>query len=297
VWRLILVKFINRYMIILSNTTDKIQAVLTNAVTTNQLSCLAVYRDTTSTSITPLRNVLLTNGVTPVDFVGSPASSTQRVIDYLSIFNRDTAVAEVTIRFVDNVTNYRLFVVRLAPNEKLEYQEGYGFKVISNGYSIKQTTTFDSPTTNTNLSMFVLKNDITLSPSVANAYLDIPSLTFPVVANSKVYFKFFIIYTTDNTTTGTRFNILGPSASGLITYQTFNSLTSTSITIATGQNTYLNVTSSNATSANKDGNTVNVEGYIYPDTNGIVIPSFGCEVSLGSVTIKSNSFVQYHQIA
>jgi hypothetical protein len=297
-WGFELFKQFNKFMIILTGTTDKIQVVLTNTVTANQLSCFASYRDTTSTTITPSRNVLLTNNTSAVDLVDSPGASTQRVVDYLSVFNRDNSVAEITINFVDNLTSYRLFVVRLAPNEKLEYQEGYGFKVISNGYSVKQTTSIDTPSLNSNLSMFVLKNDINLTPTNANTRLDVPSLTFPVIANKKYYFRFFIFYTSNATTTGSRFNIYGPSSTSLINYQTFNTLTLTTITSLLGQNDYLYTTASNASSANINGNTVTIEGYINPDVDGFVIPSFACGVaSPGSITVKSRSFIQYQQIA
>ena len=101
-------------MIVLASTTDKIQLVLTNAVTANQLNCVVSYRDTTSTTITPLRNAILTNGITPIDLVTSPSALTQRIIDYISVFNTDTGIAQVTISFIDNLTSYRLFVCRLA---------------------------------------------------------------------------------------------------------------------------------------------------------------------------------------
>lgn len=143
-------------MLILASTTDKIQVALTNAVTTNEMSCFASYRDTTSTTITPIRNATLTTGTSQVDLVGSPASSTQRVIDYLSVYNSDTVVNEVTVRFFDGTNGYRLIVVRLATGEKLEYQEGIGFRVISNGPATKTTTTIDGAVNNADFSFAML---------------------------------------------------------------------------------------------------------------------------------------------
>lgn len=124
-------------MIVLTQTTDVIQVVLGGAVTTNQLNCLANYRDITTSAYTPGRTVTNTNGTTAVNLVPSPGASTQRVVDFLSVFNRDTANAEVTVRFSDNGTFYTLFQAVLAPNEKLEYAEGDGFKVLNTAGSIK----------------------------------------------------------------------------------------------------------------------------------------------------------------
>ena len=96
-------------MISLTSTTDKIQVILDSSVTTNQLNCLAIYRDTTTTGITPSRNVTLTNDTTSVDLVNSPSSSTQRLVEYISIYNSDTNGASITIRFSDNGTYYTLY--------------------------------------------------------------------------------------------------------------------------------------------------------------------------------------------
>ncbi len=120
-------------MIILNSTTDKIQIILASGVTANQLSCYAGYRDITITSFTPKRTITNTNNTTAVDLVPSPASSTQRVIDYISIYNKDSASSNVTVRFNDNGTTYNLIKVTIAPGEKIEYNDSDGFKVITNG--------------------------------------------------------------------------------------------------------------------------------------------------------------------
>jgi len=283
-------------MIILTSTTDKIELVLTNSVTTNELSCVVSFRDTTTNSIVPVRNVILSNGITPISLVTSPSSSTQRVVDYISVFNTDTSVAEVTISFVDNTTSYRLFVSRLASGDKLEFQEGYGFKVTSNGYSTKTSNTFAGSTLNSGFNMYKLTTDISNSPSVANTIIDIPNLIFPVNIGKTYYFRYVLIYHSDATTTGSRFNIYGPSANTLLSYQTRNTLNSTSTTNLYGSITYNVVTASNATSAATSGNNCIIEGFLTADVTGFVTPSFACEVGGGTITIKAESFVQYQQV-
>lgn len=290
-----MVKYYKR-MIVLASTTDKIQLVLTNAVTTTELNCVVSYRDTTSTSISPLRNVILSNGITPIDLVSSPSASTQRIIDYISVYNTDTSIAEITIKFVDNLTSYRLFVCRLAPGEKLEYQEGKGFKVISNGYSIKVLNSFSGSPINSGFNMFKLNSDIINSPSVANSYKDITTLSFPVNSGKKYYFRFMFIYDSNATTTGSRFNVYGSSANGLLSYQTRNTLNSTTESVLYGNVIYNVITASNATSAATSANNCLIEGFLYADESGIITPSFACEAVGGTITVKAGSFLQYQEV-
>ncbi len=124
-------------MIVLSLTTDAIQVILGGAVATSQLSCLANYRDINASDYLPGRRVLNTNGTTAVNLVAGPASATQRVVDYLSVFNSDTDNDTVTVRFSDDGKFYTLFKTVLGPGEKLEYIDGQGFRVINTAGSLK----------------------------------------------------------------------------------------------------------------------------------------------------------------
>ncbi len=121
-------------MIVLTETTDNLQAVLAGAITTNQLNCAASWRDITTSAYTPGRSVIDTNSTTDVNIVAAPAASTQRVIDYVSIYNADTVAAIVTVKIDANGTEYPLFKATLAAGETLEYVEGSGWSVKSTGY-------------------------------------------------------------------------------------------------------------------------------------------------------------------
>lgn len=115
-------------MIVLSQTTDKIQIVLGGAVATNQAQCVASWRDITATpTYTPGRSVAVTNGTTDVDFIASPGASTQRVIDYISVYNSDTASITATVKFDANGTDYILWKGILSTGEALEYEDGKGW--------------------------------------------------------------------------------------------------------------------------------------------------------------------------
>jgi hypothetical protein len=119
-------------MIILSETTDNLQAVLGGAVTTNQLECYTAWRDRTSTTFTAGRTVINTNNTTDVTIAGSPAGSTQRVIDYISVYNDDTVAQTVTIKLDANGTEYILYKGVLGNGETLSYVEGTGWRNSTN---------------------------------------------------------------------------------------------------------------------------------------------------------------------
>jgi len=118
-------------MIVLSQTTDKIQVVLSGAITTNQLQCVASWRDITATpSYIAGRSVANTNSTTDVDLVASPASATQRVIDLLTIYNADTVSATVTVKFDANGTDYTLWKGTLTAGQLAGYVDGFGWKTM-----------------------------------------------------------------------------------------------------------------------------------------------------------------------
>jgi len=116
-------------MIVLNATTDNLQAVLAGAVTTYQLNCLTSWRDVTTTAYTPGRTAADTNSTTDVNIVPAPAASTQRVVDFVSIYNKDTVAATVTIKFDANGTEYIIFKATLVTGGRLEYTSENGWQV------------------------------------------------------------------------------------------------------------------------------------------------------------------------
>ena len=116
-------------MIILSETTDNLQIVLSGAVTANQLQCMSSWRDRTSTTFVAGRTVVNTNGTTDVNIVPAPAASTQRIVDFLSVYNADTANATVTIKLDANGTEYILWKDVLSPGDVVRFIDGAGFNV------------------------------------------------------------------------------------------------------------------------------------------------------------------------
>jgi hypothetical protein len=282
-------------MIILSNTNEKIRVSLSYAITTSQMSCIVSYRDTSSSSITPARNVIYTNGTSAIDLVDSPASSTQRVIDYISVYNNDSSTNVVTVSFLTDITSYRLAVFQLAPTEKLEYHDGQGFRVVSNSQSIKTSTVFDGIADTANLSMMVLNQDF-IHISNGDSFRTFPDLRLAMTANIKYWFRYVIFYNTNSTLIGTRFNLYGDGGASTYLHHLYrNSITTSSETYIGGVSSYNALPVSNLGSASTSGNVAILEGIIQPDYVTTLGINVSCE-STGTLTIKANSFLQYEQL-
>ena len=116
-------------MIVLANTTDKIQIVLSGAITTNQLKSVANWRDITATAYSAGRTLASSNDTTDVDIVGAPAASTQRVIDMINIHNSDTVSATVTVKYDASGVEYVLCKKTLNADQILQYHDGTGWIV------------------------------------------------------------------------------------------------------------------------------------------------------------------------
>lgn len=123
-------------MLVLDTGTDAIEVVLAAAHTTNALNCVAFWRDITTTAYTPGRTLINTNGATSVDAVGGPGASTQRVVDFLSVYNADTITHTVTVSFDANGTEYKLFQASVPSGYTLRYTDAGGFEVSAGNSSV-----------------------------------------------------------------------------------------------------------------------------------------------------------------
>jgi hypothetical protein len=275
-------------MITLSTTSDKIQVVLNNAVTTNQLKCFASYTDTTTSSITPGRNALTTNGITAVNLVASPGSSTQRLISYLSVYNTDTTSAIVTVNLNTASTTYTLFTTILGVGERFEYQQGEGFKVFASNGTVKTTPNAIGPVESTIINHTMLATDVSMT---GTSFVDIAGLSFSVLANKRYWFKFTIVTTSAAASVGHAWSINGPSFNNLMYYSFYPSST-TATQYNNGVSTYNTgvVTANNATKGLGF-----IEGIIEPSINGTIIASARSE-NVSSVTAKAGSVVFYQQL-
>ncbi len=279
-------------MIVLSATTDVIRVVLAGAITTSQLDCFTTWRDITTTAFTPGRTAVATNSTTNVNIVGAPAASTQRVIDTMSIYNRDTANATVTIKFYDNSADWVLWKGTLAPDEKVEYLEGVGFRVITNNGSVKSTQG-NNPTAST-LTTVVLGSDVINNNATPDTPADVTGLSFSVNSGSTYYFEFIIPYTTAATSTGSRWMVNGPGSPTLLHISALYATGATNHTISYGS-TYDFPAAANTTSLTT-GSIAIIRGFITPSSNGTVIARFASEVASSAVTAKAGAILRYQQV-
>ena len=114
---------------ILDTTTKKIQVVLGEAISSSNLDYVTCYSDITTSAFTPISSDGVTNGVTPVDIVSAPASSTQRVVDLIQIDNIDTISHVVSIIYDNNGTQRILTKITLQTNEVLIYNNKHGWTI------------------------------------------------------------------------------------------------------------------------------------------------------------------------
>lgn len=278
-------------MIILSQTTDKIRVVLENSVATNQMQCYASFRDSNNATFSPSRNAVATNNVTAVDLVAAPDSGYYRGIDYLSVFNKDTAANTVTVTLSLNGTEYELVSVVLLPGEKLEYTDAAGFVARTVTGRTKVDTATSTNPQNYALNTVVLSSDVTNS---TNILADVTGLSFPVKAKTLYWFRFFIRYTTPTTTTGALYTINGPAFNYLM-YDSNLSATSNTSLINANLVAYDSGTVSSNTGVANMGRAY-VTGMVEPSADGTIIARFRSEVNLSTVTTVRGSFVRYREL-
>lgn len=278
-------------MIILSATTDKIQAVLSGTVTANQMQCMAFWRDITTTAFTPGRTLINTNNSTDIDLVASPLTDHQIIVDYISIYNTDTSNQTLTVKFDAGGTEYILWKGVLGTGEKLEYSDKAGFVVIATNGGIKmsQVAGSNNPALNT-LNLVVLAADVINNNAVANTIQSVTGLSFDVVAGQTYYFEFTINYTAAATSTGSRWSITGPTFSRL-DYTSEYTLTATTKTL-NNCGAYDLPAASNLTSL-ASGNIVTIWGFITPSANGAVTARFASEILNSAITAKAGSILRW----
>lgn len=282
-------------MIVLTETTDRLQVKLDGAVTANQLQCMSSWRDVTTTTYVPGRTLVLTNNTTDVNLVDSPAPSTQRVIDFVSIFNADTVNATVTIKLDANGTDYILWQGTLTAGESVQYTDDSGF-VSTDTFGRLKTSSFANsgiPVVNT-LNTVVLSGDVVNNNSVANTIADVTGLSFAVTAGQTYWFEFVIPYTSAATTTGSRWSINGPAAPTMLNMRSEYTLTATTTTV--NSITAYDIPAASNASSLTTGNVATMWGVIVPSQNGTVIARFASEVLSSAITAKAGATLRWMRI-
>jgi len=145
-------------------------------------------------------------------------------------------------------------------------------------------------------SRVVLTADVTNNNAVANTMQDVLGLSFPVVANTRTWFRFLIPYTAAAITTGSRWSINGPAVS-FLAYRSEYGLTTTSRTANDGLAAYNLPALSNASSPATAGNLAEIEGIIVASASGTVVARFASEVASSAIVAKAGAYVEYGSLA
>jgi hypothetical protein len=146
-------------------SSAKLQMVLAGATTTTALQAIVGYSDDDGVSTyTGNWAQASSNGTTDVDLLAAPSSGVIRDVDWLSIHNRDTAAATVTVKLDVSATDYVINTVTLASGDNLHFTHAAGWRVTDSTGSFKSSgggssySVFDAttdglvpkPTTSTN---------------------------------------------------------------------------------------------------------------------------------------------------
>jgi len=254
------------------------------------------WRDRTSTTFVAGRTVTNTNNTTDVNLAAAPAASTQRVIDFISVYNEDTVNAVVTIKLDANATEYTLCKVTLATTERLQYQEGVGFQVFASTGALKQSINQGANASTSGLTAVVLGSDVTNNNAVANTIQDVTGLSFSVTAGKWYYFKAVIYYTAAATTTGSRWGVnCTAGTAAQLSFTSEYSLTTTTTTRNALIQAFDSPANCNATSASTTNNMAVLEGYFQPTATGTFIIRFASEVLSSAIVAKAGSVLYYQQ--
>lgn len=100
--------------LVLDATTKTITAVMSGAAATTNPDFTVAYADNNGTTFTEGSSDGALNGTSPVTICSAPAASTRRIINSITIENRDTAPVTVTISYDNNGTLRTIAKVTLA---------------------------------------------------------------------------------------------------------------------------------------------------------------------------------------
>jgi hypothetical protein len=112
-------------MLILASTSDILRVVTSAAAT---VDIHATWADNAAGTVTPGRTNTEVTTATTTTVVGSPAASTQRTVQLLTVRNvHASVVTDVTIQHFDGTTSIDMHKTTLGPGESVVYVDGCGF--------------------------------------------------------------------------------------------------------------------------------------------------------------------------
>ncbi len=121
-------------MILLTGTND---AVVITPSSTQVLHIQASYVDLNGSTVTPGRTNTIYSTASQTNIVGSPASSTQRTVKFLSIQNTGASAETITVGHTDGSTLVQLQKISLTAGYTLVYNEGSGWTLYDSSGNIQ----------------------------------------------------------------------------------------------------------------------------------------------------------------
>ena len=117
----------------LNATTDKLEILLSGAVSTNQLQWNVSWQDITSAGMTipQTGGAGNTNNTTAVSIVAAPSVSTTRQVTSINVYNADTATATVIVRKDVSGSKYVLVSYAVTSGDTLMWSREYGWRLLS----------------------------------------------------------------------------------------------------------------------------------------------------------------------
>lgn len=184
-------------MLMLANTTDKLQLTTGAAVT---VDVLVSYSDVVKASGVIVaagdRQPTAISTATTTDILSAPGSNNVRKVKSMTIRNKATSGSvDVTVIYDANGTDYELHKATLAPGECLEYIEGVGFFVLGSNTKLDQR--------------LVVTADVT---NATTSFADVTDLTIAIKSGKTYCFDCCLLFQTNATTTGARFGVNGPAS-------------------------------------------------------------------------------------
>lgn len=273
--------------------TNQIGIVL-SATPATQIDCLVSYRDRTSTTYTTASNLATSNGTTDTIILGAPAAGTQRIVDYINIFNNNAGNVTLSIFMLEGATKFILTLITLQSSERLEFNGSEFISYTTTGAVKSSQTNLTSPISSAR-NQLVLSSPVTNNNAVANTLQD-TGLEFLATLNKVYYFNAMIFYTAAATTTGSRWVLNSAGVASRIQFSSKYSLTTTTSTINSRVSGYNLPAAANATSATTTANLAELEGFIVITTTDLVKIRFASEVAGSAIVALAGSFIEFQEV-
>lgn len=280
-------------MIILNSTTQSITIESSEDVTIN---CHVSWIDLNSSLVTPGAFTVAEDFAGTYTLVASPSLGTSRNVKEISVRNTDGAiVTEITIMFDDSILSpVELIKIRLPAGHGLYLFEDRGWHVVDNFGRIVESSTISDTLYYKNLDF--LPSGVGITGSIADVLENIDDLSFPVISGNTYWFNFYVHYTAEDTTTGSRWTIDGPASPTFLSYKSRYALTDSTETLNLGLTDYNLPTGSNASSASLGSNIAMIDGMIQPSADGDVVLRFAAEVTGSAITALPGSFIEWMRV-